>query len=123
MNNTLTSEFKALLLQQRQDLLQQLAAQRGDVSRVEAAVAHRSLGDNAHDQAFGERELELILDDRETVELQLIAAALKRIEAGSYGECTDCGTEIPAARLRAAPEAARCVACQSRSEAHGQRSG
>ncbi len=117
MNTNTAAEFRTLLVQQRANLLQQLAAQRGDVSRVEAAVAHRSLGDNAHDQGFGERELELILDDRETVELQAVGAALKRIEEGSYGACADCGAEIPAARLRAAPEALRCVACQARTEA------
>lgn len=121
MDTSTRSEFKTLLLQQRQSLLQQLALQRGDVSRVEAAVAHRSLGDNAHDQAFGERELELILDDRETAELQVIAAALKRIEDGSYGECCDCGAEIPLQRLRAAPEATRCVQCQSQAETPGHK--
>lgn len=121
MDSNATLEFKELLVRQRQSLLQQLSLQRGDVSRVEAAVAHRSLGDNAHDQAFGERELELILDDRETVELQHVAAALKRIEEGCYGECTDCGADIPPARLRAAPEAERCVSCQARIESQTSR--
>ncbi len=38
--------------------------------------------------------------------------ALHRIDAGSYGTCTSCGEKIPAARLRAKPEAIRCVRCQ-----------
>ena len=38
--------------------------------------------------------------------------ALHRVDTGTYGVCTDCGEKIPAARLRAKPEAIRCVECQ-----------
>ena len=107
--------FQQLLLQQRQDLLQQLAAQRGGANRVEAASAQLEQS-SGHDQAYSERELELILDDRETAEIAVISAALKRIDDGSYGVCVDCGCDIPPARLLAAPEAARCVSCQSKTE-------
>ena len=41
-----------------------------------------------------------------------VAAARQRLAAGTYGECTDCGVHIPAARLKATPEAARCIHCQ-----------
>ena len=47
-----------------------------------------------------------------------VEAALARIEAGTYGECTDCGAHITAARLHATPEAARCVRCQEKAEQH-----
>jgi DnaK suppressor protein len=40
--------------------------------------------------------------------------ALHRIELGTYGTCTDCGGGVPEGRLEAKPEAARCVACQSK---------
>ena len=43
-----------------------------------------------------------------------ILAALSRIQDGSYGTCADCGRPIPEGRLEARPEAARCVACQSK---------
>ncbi|MGP8001861.1 MAG: TraR/DksA family transcriptional regulator [Streptosporangiaceae bacterium] len=43
-----------------------------------------------------------------------ILAALGRIQDGSYGMCADCGRPIPDGRLEARPEAARCVACQSK---------
>ncbi len=45
---------------------------------------------------------EFTLDARESAELDAIDAALKRIEDGVYGICTDCGVDIPAARLHAA---------------------
>ncbi len=38
--------------------------------------------------------------------------ALHCIDTGSYGICTGCGEKIAAARLRAKPEAIRCVRCQ-----------
>jgi len=53
---------------------------------------------------------------RDTQELRDIAAALQRMEEGRYGECVDCGCDIPLARLQAEPAAARCVACQQRFE-------
>jgi RNA polymerase-binding transcription factor DksA len=47
------------------------------------------------------------------VELQ---SALKRIETGVYGRCLDCGGLIAPQRLRALPEASRCVTCEMRKE-------
>jgi len=41
--------------------------------------------------------------------LQLVNAALARIEAKGYGICQIGGEEISAARLEAVPEAANCV--------------
>ena len=39
------------------------------------------------------------------------AVALDRLDKGQYGLCIDCGGRIPAARLKAKPEAVRCIAC------------
>lgn len=38
--------------------------------------------------------------------------AMQRIREGAYGTCVDCDGRIPAERLRAKPEATRCVKCQ-----------
>jgi DnaK suppressor protein len=43
-----------------------------------------------------------------------VAAALERIETGTYGDCVGCGKPVPEGRLDARPEAARCVNCQSK---------
>jgi len=43
-----------------------------------------------------------------------VLAALARIDGDTYGQCTDCGREIPDGRLDARPDAARCVACQAK---------
>ncbi len=43
-----------------------------------------------------------------------VLAALARIEEHTYGQCVDCGHEIPEGRLDARPDASRCVGCQSK---------
>ena len=96
--------------------MQQLEQLRGGSNRVDAASEILSQQGDPHAQVFSERELELILDDRETAEIRAIDAALERIEAGTFGQCVDCGVLIPEQRLRVAPEAARCVGCQEKFE-------
>lgn len=44
-------------------------------------------------------------------ELKSIAAALERIENGTYGICARCGEPIAPARLAAVPHAPLCLAC------------
>lgn len=44
-------------------------------------------------------------------EITAIRRALLRLETGDYGLCVECGATIPAARLRAQPAAALCIAC------------
>jgi DnaK suppressor protein len=54
----------------------------------------------------------------EHVEKQLadIDQALKRLDAGTYGICADCGEEIQPERLDIMPAAALCVECQRRQD-------
>jgi DnaK suppressor protein len=44
-------------------------------------------------------------------------SALRRIDDAEYGECIGCGEDVGYARLKARPEAALCIACQSGREA------
>lgn len=117
MRTELSLPFKQQLLAQRASLLEQLANLRGGkIGRAEASANHFGQAEDATAQVSTERELEFALDARESDELSMVEAALQRIEAGTYGLCLDCGAEIPPARLHAAPEAARCIACQERAE-------
>lgn len=118
MNTQITAPFKKQLLEQRASLLDQLAALRGGkVSRAEASAEHFGTREpDARAQMGSERELEFTLDARESAELDAIDAALRRIEQGNYGVCSDCGADIPAARLHAAPETLHCVRCQEKTE-------
>ena len=117
MSTLSTAPFKQKLLAQRASLLDQLASLRGGtVGRAEASADHFGQSEDSTAQVSTERELEFALDARENDELSMVDAALRRIEAGTYGHCIDCGAEIPAARLQAAPEASRCIACQQKAE-------
>ena len=51
------------------------------------------------------------VEARRRARLPLIEAALRRLDAGDYGYCTDCGEQIPARRLAIDPTIARCVDC------------
>jgi DnaK suppressor protein len=53
---------------------------------------------------------------RDIIELRAIEAARARIEAGTYGICLTCQTEIPIERLKAQPIAERCTPCQEMHE-------
>jgi DnaK suppressor protein len=48
--------------------------------------------------------------------LNAIDAAVRRLEAGTYGDCVECGDEIHEARLRALPFAVRCRECEEARE-------
>jgi len=96
---------------------------RSEVRAADAAAAERpeavgrDVGD-AVDQGDGRVQDGLAHVDklRDQEELMAIDAARGRIAEGSYGECTDCGCEIPFLRLQAQPTALRCVPCQARHE-------
>lgn len=46
-------------------------------------------------------------------EIAQIEAAIKRMDLGTYGQCTECGNDISAPRLEAMPFAAKCINCAS----------
>jgi DnaK suppressor protein len=60
-----------------------------------------------------EREISLILTDRDRGKLQAIEDALDRIQQSSYGVCESCEAEIAAGRLQAMPFTRLCVQCQA----------
>jgi DnaK suppressor protein len=60
-----------------------------------------------------EQQRDLALRDRSSQQLELVDAALARIEAGTFGTCLRCGEPIAPARLEALPWAAHCIACQA----------
>lgn len=60
------------------------------------------------------REHDLRLQGRLKERMDQIAVARRAIEEGTYGVCVGCGGEIPDGRLKAKPDAQRCVPCQSK---------
>lgn len=70
------------------------------------AVGRLSRIDSLQNQGFARN-----LQERERAKLAHIQGALKRLQAGTYGLCTDCGGEIPFGRLYVFPEAPTCASC------------
>ena len=65
---------------------------------------------------YAAHERDLALYEKNHDQLAQIDAALKRIDAGTYGVCENCGKEIHRARLEALPYATLCISCQSKQE-------
>jgi DnaK suppressor protein len=87
-------------------MLQELRAQsKGDV--VDFAV------DAVQDEISSQ------LAEVESRELTYIENALERMQAGGYGVCEHCNTNIPLARLQALPYATLCIRCQREAEKSG----
>ena len=117
MDTTTTQAFKGQLLDMRERLLAQIAQQRGGPkSRAEVAAEHFAHSEDSDAQVNTARDLEFAINEHETAELAAIDEALARLSAGTYGHCIDCDATIPEARLNAAPEAARCIGCQEKTE-------
>ena len=68
-----------------------------------------------------QEEIEFALIQMKAETLNQIDAALHRLEEGTYGDCFECGDEIPKARLRALPFAVRCKHCEEDRETVEQR--
>ena len=51
------------------------------------------------------------LGNEARAELRNISAALQRMDAGEYGVCIECGTDIDRGRINAHPYAKQCIDC------------
>ncbi|MGZ9161364.1 MAG: TraR/DksA family transcriptional regulator [Candidatus Limnocylindrales bacterium] len=98
----------------RAALLEEHARLVADLGEAIVAPGQMTYGSQAAaaSQVF-EQQRDLALRDRSEQQLELVDAALARIEAGTFGTCPRCGRQIAAARLEALPWAAHCIECQS----------
>ena len=116
-----TGHFRDALLEERQRVEHALATLRDEhagslddeVEEV-APTADNHLGETA--SATLGREIDYTLGDNAEQVISEIDAALERIEDGRYGTCSDCGEQIPRARLEANPWASLCIDCKRRAE-------
>jgi RNA polymerase-binding protein DksA len=86
----------------------------GSIEEETGEVASNSFDDHMGELATEtfDRELDYTLEDNAEAVLSQIEAALRRIEAGTYGICERCGRPIDPARLEARPWAALDIECQ-----------
>ena len=105
-------EIRMILEKLKEDTLREI---RKSVKKGTEAVAAIEPGGDIYDQASSERdrELGLLLGDREREKIHSIDEALLRIDEGDYGICEECDEDIPLGRLKAMPFTRHCVKCKS----------
>ncbi|HEY6056923.1 MAG TPA: TraR/DksA C4-type zinc finger protein [Candidatus Limnocylindrales bacterium] len=106
MDDARLSEARTALLSERARLRAELSVEiegPGQMTYGSQAAAATHVFEQQRDLALRERNQRHLAD---------VETALERIEAGTYGRCRRCGTEIAAERLEALPWAAYCIDCQ-----------
>ena len=111
---------KAFLKNAEETLLKMREQVLADIeSDAEASrSAHKDEGMDAYDLASEERDrdISMILSDRDRRKLQSVDDALARIKARTYGICEECELDIAEERLKALPFTRLCVICQGDQE-------
>lgn len=99
-------------LRQRRDELQALLhAAAGASIATEAPPEVQDFKDVAAEDTRA--QVDEVAQAHAAEEVDRIAAALRRVELGTYGLCQDCGEPIDERRLRALPATPYCTACQA----------
>lgn len=106
----------------KDQLLQLRSRLRGEVSTMaenalrdakgESSTVPLHMADIGSDNFEQEFTLSLMANEEDT--LNMIEAALERIEDGSFGICEECETLIPKLRLNALPHTPFCVKCAAK---------
>lgn len=103
------ADIRAVLLaalEQLQHLSRDSAQARAPVQLDQQAVGRLSRMDAMQQQAMAQAE-----EGRRRIQCLRLQAALRRLDAGEYGDCLDCGEAIAPARLHLDPAAERCIVC------------
>ena len=105
--------FKKKLLSRRDELLRTIARTEEEGRSADddptVDLADKAANSYTKEFLFGQTD-----NDRST--LQLVNAALRRVENGSFGQCLICEEEMQQKRLEAVPWARHCRACQEKFE-------
>ena len=97
--------FRTLLMAKRREIMGQ-SLRREDIWIVQSNELIETV------QLAGQRELAARTLERDAKKLMQIDAALKRIDDGEFGICSDCEEAISPKRLAAMPWARYCLHCQ-----------
>jgi DnaK suppressor protein len=104
-------EIKTILLKMKEDTLKEISRSLKSGSDMPSGEPSGDIYDQASSER--DRELELLLGDREREKLHNIDEALLKIKEGEYGICEECEEEIPIGRLKVMPFARYSVKCKS----------
>ena len=118
--------FRRVLLELRRKLA-------GNVSRIETEALHTGgesaselsdvplehLADRGSD-SFA-RDLMISILQNSEAEIHDIDTALAKLDAGTYGACDTCGSQIGITRLKALPFARLCIDCKQAEESEARK--
>ncbi|MBM61704.1 MAG: hypothetical protein CL484_02005 [Acidobacteria bacterium] len=113
MNEERYRELRCILQERREEIAGEV---QNKIRTVRTEATHsggRRLTDVSENSELDiQDDIEFALIQMKAETLARIAAALVRLEEGSYGYCYECGDEIANERLRVLPFAARCRSCE-----------
>ena len=107
------ADLRQMLTKRRSELLNNVKS-RIHEGRAQGPTEGRDGLERVDADAQGEIELTLLQAKSEM--LARVEQALARLDAGTYGSCVECDSEISERRLHALPFAVRCQACEQRRE-------
>ena len=111
---------KAFLKSQRERLTMMREQILADIANDTALTreGQKDEGMDAYDLASEERDrdINMILSDRDRQKLLGIDESLERLRQGTYGICEECELDISEERLKALPFTRLCVSCQADQE-------
>ena len=102
-------EIKRLLLEEKAVLLENIREKTGNQNKLQNDIGD-AIDSSVEEQ---DRELDLLLQDRDQARLKGIENALQRMASDDFGYCDECGENISKKRLMAVPLTSMCINCQS----------
>ena len=102
---TTYEDIRAALQHNREELRQRIGKIQHNLRAAPSPDSEEQASERENDQVLEQ------LDDSSRAEMEMIEAALARINAGAYGNCITCGDTIATERLAALPYTTVCIKC------------
>lgn len=114
MEKEFVQRMKERMLEEKREIIGSLTENSSDSRKILEENSARDSIDEAADAV----DLKMLqsISEKDVNRLNLINAALTRIEVGKYGLCMKCGRPIPEPRLEYIPYAVLCVECKAADE-------
>lgn len=118
LNRQKIESFRKELLQRRAVIANALKQTNADFINDDVMYA------DSIDQAAADSDKTLLtqIKARDAQIVAQIDEALRRIDAGGFGECEQCGEDIALARMKVNPATTLCIDCQAELESGRRRS-
>jgi DnaK suppressor protein len=100
------NRIREILQRRRREIITANAGARRELTALKDQERDPEYEENAQSE-LADYTLSSLMESQRR-EIMLIDAALRRMDMGVFGDCVDCGFEIPIERLEALPFAIRC---------------